>query len=106
MELKEIQEIFKAKNITTLRLEYPDLYGICRNKMMPAKRLEAIAEEGIGFAQAVYAVHLANDVAAETGCGYEIEWKDMTIMPDLNTFAALPYLEGRTADRRRWACHL
>jgi len=94
MELNEIQEIIKAKNITTLRLEYPDLYGVSRGKMMPAKRLEAIAEEGLGFAQAIYAIHLANDVAAETGCGYEIEWKDMTIMPDLNTFAVLPYLEG------------
>ena len=74
MELKEIQEIIKAKNITNLRLEYPDLYGVSRGKMMPANRLEAIAEEGLGFAQAIYAIHLRNDVAAETGCGYEIEW--------------------------------
>ena len=62
--------------------------------MMPAKHLEAVAEEGLGFAQAIYAIHLGNDVAAGTGCGYEIEWKDMTIIPDLNTFAVLPYLEG------------
>jgi glutamine synthetase len=66
MELKEIQEIIKAKNITTLRLEYPDLYGISRGKMMPAKHLEAVAEEGLGFAQAIYAIHLGNDVAAGT----------------------------------------
>jgi glutamine synthetase len=94
MELNEIKEIIKAENITTLRIEYPDLYGICRCKTMPAKHLEAVAEEGLGFAQAIYAINLANDVAPETGCGYEIEWKDMTIMPDLNTFAILPYLEG------------
>ena len=67
MELKEIQEIIKAKNITTLRLEYPDLYGISRGKMMPAKHLEAVAEEGLGFAQAIYGIHLGNDVAAGTG---------------------------------------
>ena len=94
MDLKQIQEIIKAKNIDTLRLEYPDLYGICRQKAMPVKHLEAVAEEGIGFAQAIYAINLFNDVAPETGCGYEIEWKDMTVVPDLNTFAVLPYLEG------------
>jgi glutamine synthetase len=94
MELKEIHEIIKAEDINALRIEYPDLYGVCRNKMMPAKNLEAVVEEGLNFAQAIYAIHLSNDVAPETGCGYEIEWKDMTIMPDLNTFAVLPYLEG------------
>ncbi len=94
MEIKEIQEIIKAQNIDTIRIEYPDLYGICRNKMVPARRLEELAEEGINFAQAIYAIDLTNDVAPETGCGYEIEWKDMTIMPDLSTFTVLPYLEG------------
>lgn len=94
MEIKEIQEIIKANNIDTLRIEYPDLYGICRNKVLPAHRLETAVEEGVAFAQAIYAIHLGNDVAAETGCGYEIEWKDMTIMPDLDTFAVLPHIEG------------
>ncbi|MBT8371503.1 MAG: glutamine synthetase [Desulfobacterales bacterium] len=94
MDLKEIQDIIKAECITALRIEYPDLYGICRSKMIPAKNLEQVAEEGLNFAQAIYAINLANDVAPETGCGYEIEWKDMTIMPDLSTFAVLPYLDG------------
>ena len=94
MELKEIQEIIKAKNITSLRLEFPDLYGISRSKMMPAKHVERVAEEGLGFAQAIYAIHLGNDVAEETGCGYEIDWKDMTVIPNLDTFAVLPHLEG------------
>ena len=94
MDVKEIQERIKAENIDTLRIEYPDLHGICRSKAVPAKRLEAVAEEGINFTQTIYAVNLANDVAPETGCGSEIEWKDMTIMPDLSTFAVLPYLEG------------
>ena len=94
MELREIQEIVKAENIHSLRLEYPDLYGINRHKMMPVNQLEAVAEEGLGFAQAVYAIHLGNDVAPETGCGYEIEWKDMTVVPDLSTFKVLPYLDG------------
>ncbi len=94
MELKEIQEIIKTKNITSLRLEFPDLYGLSRSKMMPAKHLERVAEEGLGFAQAIYGIHLGNDVAENSGCGYEIDWKDMTIIPDMDTFTVLPYLEG------------
>ncbi len=94
MDLLEIREIIKAENIDTLRMEFPDLYGICRSKYAPAGMLEELTEEGINFAQAIYAIDLANDVAPETGCGYEIEWMDMTIMPDLNTFAVLPHLEG------------
>jgi glutamine synthetase len=94
MEIKEIRERMKAANIDSLRIDFPDVYGICRSKMVPAKRLEELAEEGINVAQAAYALDLANDVAAGTGLGYEIEWKDMTIKPDLSTFAVLPYMEG------------
>ena len=94
MELKEIQEIIKAKNITSLRLEYPDLYGISRSKMMPAKHVEQVAKEGLGFAQAIYGIHLGNDVAEDTGVCYEVDWKDMTVIPDLDTFTVLPYMEG------------
>ena len=70
MDLKEIKETINAENIDTIRIEFPDLYGICRNKLVPAKHLEELAEEGINFAQAIYAIDLANDVAPETGCGY------------------------------------
>jgi len=94
MQLKEIQEKIKAANINTLRIEFPDLYGICRNKIFPVKHLQRVAEEGLNFAQAIYGINLANDVAPGTGCGYEIEWKDMTVVPDLSTFVVLPHLEG------------
>ena len=70
MDLKQIKEMIEANNIDTLRLEYPDLHGICRQKLMPVKHLETVAEEGLGFAQAVYAINLFNDVALETGCGH------------------------------------
>jgi glutamine synthetase len=94
MDLKEIQEIIKTENITSLRFEFPDLFGIGRGKTMPAKKLASVAEEGLGFAQAIYAIHLGNDAAVGSGCCDEIEWKDMTIIPDLDTFAVLPHLEG------------
>ena len=45
MEIKEIRERMKAANIDTLRIDFPDVYGICRSKMVPAKRLEELTEE-------------------------------------------------------------
>jgi glutamine synthetase len=94
MELKEIQEQIKAAKIDSLRIDFPDLHGICRSKLVPASRLEAVMEEGCNHVTATYAVDFANDVAMGTGLGDEIQWRDMTIKPDPETFTVLPYMEG------------
>ncbi|MBI5605455.1 MAG: glutamine synthetase [Deltaproteobacteria bacterium] len=94
MELDEIKEKINVHHIDTLRIDFPDLFGICRSKLVPARRLEEVLHEGINFAQAIYAIDLANDVAMGTGMGPEIEWRDMTLIPDPHTFAVLPHLEG------------
>lgn len=94
MELKEIKEKIEAANIDSLRIDFPDLHGICRSKLVPASRLEAVLEEGCNHVTATYAVDMANDVAMGTGLGDEIQWRDMTVKPDLDTFTVLPYQEG------------
>jgi glutamine synthetase len=94
MDVKEIQEKIKAANVDSLRIDFPDLHGICRSKLVPAGRLEEVIEEGCNHVTATYAVDFANDVAMGTGLGDEIQWRDMTVKPDLNTFAVLPYQEG------------
>jgi glutamine synthetase len=94
MDVKEIQEKIKAANIDSLRIDFPDLHGICRSKLVPAGRLEEVFEEGCNHVTATYAVDFANDVAMGTGLGDEIQWRDMNIRPDLSTFSVLPHLEG------------
>ncbi len=94
MDVKEIKEKIKAANVDSLRVDFPDLHGICRSKLIPAGRLEEMIEEGVQHVQATYAIDFANDVAMGTGVGDEIQWRDMTVKPDLNTFAVLPHLEG------------
>ena len=44
MDVKEIQEKIKAANIDSLRIDFPDLHGICRSKLVPARRLEEMLE--------------------------------------------------------------
>jgi glutamine synthetase len=94
MDVKDIQEKIKETNIDSLRIDFPDLHGICRSKLVPARRLEEVLEEGCNHVQATYAIDFANDVAMGTGAGDEIQWRDMTVKPDLDTFAVLPHLEG------------
>ncbi len=94
MELKEIQEKIRAANVDSLRIDFPDLHGICRSKLVPARRLEEVLEEGCNHVQATYAVDFANDVATGTGAGESVQWRDMTIKPDPDTFVVLPHLEG------------
>jgi glutamine synthetase len=94
MDVKEIQEKIKAANVDSLRIDFPDLHGICRSKLVPVRRLEEVLEEGCNHVTATYAVDFANDVAMGSGLGDEIQWRDMTIRPDPNTFTVLPYMEG------------
>jgi glutamine synthetase len=94
MDVKEIQEKIKEASVDSLRIDFPDLHGICRSKLVPAGRLEEILEEGCKHVQATYAVDFANDVAMGTGVGSSIQWRDMTVKPDPNTFVVLPHLEG------------
>jgi glutamine synthetase len=94
MDVKEIQEKIKAAKVDSLRIDFPDLHGICRSKLVPAGRLEEVIEEGCNHVTATYAVDFASDVAVGTGLGTKIQWRDMNIRPDLSTFTVLPYLEG------------
>jgi len=94
MDVKAIQEKIKAADIDSLRIDFPDLHGICRSKLVPARRLEEVLEEGCNHVNATYAVDFANDVAMGTGVGDEIQWRDMIVKPDPDTFAVLPHLEG------------
>ena len=73
MDVKEIQEQIKAADIDSLRIDFTDLHGVCRSKLVPARRLEAMLEEGLHHAQATYALDLSNNVAMGTGVGDEVD---------------------------------
>lgn len=94
MDIKEIKEKLREDNIDTLRVEYPDLYGQCRTKTFPVNKLEALVEDGVNFAKAVYAMDLSGDIPPGTGVADEIEWTDMTVYPDLDTYTKIPYLKN------------
>lgn len=94
MDANDIKKLIQDKGIDTIRLDYPDLHGVCRNKLIPATRIDEILEEGMACAQPVFAILLDNDIPPGTGVADEVAYGDMTIMPDLETFNILPYMEN------------
>jgi len=73
--------------VKVVRLQYADLHGICRGKDIPVGAFAHIAEEGIGFVEAIMTVDLRHNVVA----GFEEGFPDLVAVPDLSTLARLPW---------------
>jgi len=96
VDRNEVLEKMKAAEIDTLRVDFADMHGIARGKIIPAKRLDEILEEGINCAKPTFSLDLSYNIPPGTGTAEEVNYEDMTIIPDLNTFTILPY-QKRTA---------
>jgi glutamine synthetase len=73
--------------VRAVRLQYADLHGICRGKDIPISAFPAVAEEGIGFVEAIMTVDLRHNVIA----GFEQGFPDILARPDLDTLVPLPW---------------
>ncbi|HBY94390.1 MAG: glutamine synthetase family protein [Ardenticatenaceae bacterium] len=86
----------ESAHIQTVKIEFPDLFGVARTKVVPARHFGHVAEHGIQFAFPTFALDLAGNPAAGTGTAEETGYADMTAVPDLGTFTILPW-EPNTA---------
>ncbi len=50
--------------VRAVRLQYADLHGICRGKLIPISAFPHVAEEGMGFVEAIMTVDLRHNVVA------------------------------------------
>lgn len=76
---KQIAEAGAAKNVKFYQFSFVDLFGVQRSKLVPASRVEEIAEGGAGFAG--FAAHL--DMDPTMG--------DLLAVPDPSTLTPLPW---------------
>lgn len=90
--LRQIESV----QIQSVKVEFPDLFGVARTKVVPARHFAHVAEHGIQFAFPTFALDLAGNPATGTGTAEETGYADMTAMPDLGTFTVLPW-EPHTA---------
>jgi len=79
--------------VRAVRLQYADLHGIARGKLIPISTFPHIADEGIGFVEAIMTVDLRHNVIA----GFEHGFPDFLARPDLNTLVPLPWEEDVVA---------
>jgi glutamine synthetase len=79
--------------VRAVRLQYADLHGICRGKLIPISAFPHVAEEGIGFVEAIMTIDLRHNVIA----GFEHGFPDFLARPDLNTLVPLPWEEDVVA---------
>jgi len=73
--------------IRVVRLQYPDLHGICRGKDIPVALFEHYVHEGVQFVEAIMTVDLRHNVIA----GFERGFPDFVARPDLSTLVAVPW---------------
>jgi len=91
MDKKEIQEKIKEFEIDTIRIDFPDMHGVNRGKIAPAHRLDELLEEGINCAKPTFSLDLSYNIPPGTGTAEEVDYEDMTIIPDPDTFTIVPY---------------
>ncbi|MBW1930063.1 MAG: glutamine synthetase [Deltaproteobacteria bacterium] len=94
MDKKALLERVKELGLHTIRVEFSDMYGVSRGKMVPASRLEEVLEEGINCAKPTFSLDLSYNIPPGTGTADEVNYEDMTIIPDPATFMVIPYQEG------------
>ena len=92
--LDDIEKDIAARGIRFLRVEVPDLHGIARSKVAPAKRLKSLVEKGLNFPLPPLALDVQCEAVEGTGYLEERGYPDITLVPDLSTFAVLPNADG------------
>ena len=73
--------------VRAVRLQYADLHGICRGKLIPISAFPHVAEEGMGFVEAIMTVDLQHNVVA----GFEHGFQDIMARPDTSTLRRIPW---------------
>jgi glutamine synthetase len=61
----------ERRGVTTVRICYPDLHGICRGKEFPATFFEHLVDDGAAHCEAIMTVDLRHNVVAGFEHGFQ-----------------------------------
>jgi glutamine synthetase len=85
-----------AAGVKRVRIQFTDLLGVPRNKVVPLATLAEVCEDGINFCISTLCVDHAGTVIDGTGLGAEVDFRDGQVVPDLTTLTPVPW-ESDTA---------
>lgn len=82
------------EGISDVYVEFPDLDGVSRSKLVDAEYFREHWEEGISMNMLLLAVSSMTDVPEGSGYGSEINYADGVVQPVPDTFARVPWQEN------------
>ncbi len=88
MTREEVLEIVKRENVSFIRLQFTDINGVVKNVEIPSAELPEVIDSGMLF-----------DGSSIEGF-VRIEESDMYLVPDLSTFAILPWTKDGVKSAR------
>lgn len=91
LSLSELKKLIEEQGIKMIRLEYLDILGINRTKLMPVSMLEEICHEGIPFAACIMALGYDNNIVESDYIN--TVYDDLKVIGDLSTFRILSHTE-------------
>jgi glutamine synthetase len=90
----DIERSLADHDIELVRFETPDLNGVSRGKSVAADHFWRYVEQGLALVSDIYCWDHECWVATGTGFGEDMTFADLTMCPDLSTFALLPHVPG------------
>lgn len=82
----ELLEVLKTGKVDYIRVEFIDVLGNVRGRSLRRIEFEDNMDEGFPFPESVLTMDYSDKPLYET-------WKDISVVPDPNTFVFIPYLE-------------
>ncbi len=92
---RRVLSTMKEQGIDSVRIVTVDLHGVPRSKLVSARRFEHVMTAGHSWALPLLAADLWQSIPEEeTALAADIGWGNGLLMPDLTTFAKLPWTRG------------
>ena len=95
MSADDIERLLAEHDIELVRFETPDLNGVSRGKTVAVEHFRHFVDNGLALVSDIFAWDHECWVARGTGFAEDLTFADLTMRPDLSTFAVLPHVGGQ-----------
>lgn len=93
MSLDSVLKTIADRKLSAVRFEQTDMHGIARCKTIPVRHFEEKATRGLNFVLVQLGLDVQGELAEDTGYGEAIGFADALMIPDFESFYALPWLK-------------
>lgn len=88
-----VERLLAEHEIELVRFETPDLNGVSRGKTVTADHFWPFVEDGLALVSDIFCWDHECMLADGSGFGEDLTFADLSMRPDLSTFAVLPHVE-------------